>query len=590
MKQLHLLAPLCLLVLITCFSCNKTGGAGPDGGPDPEYVTATISGRITDDAAKPVAGAVVVAGDDSTITDVDGAFTISNVTLSREAAFVKVKKNGFFMGTKTFVISANKNNPVAIRLIRKRLAGTISGSGGGTVMVPSQGGTINFEANSIVDPVSNAAYTGAVAVSAFFIDPEAADFRDIMPGALRGITANDEETGLQSFGMMAVELTGAAGEQLQLAPGKKATLHFPIPSKLQAEAPATIPLWSLDETTGLWKEEGQATREGTEYVGAVSHFSFWNCDAPFSIVDFTGIIRNQAGDNMEKVEVVISVPSGNDTSGSISGHDFTNAEGVIKGKFPANRIMKLNIYDKCRALIHAQNIGPFTASADLGVITVNYSPSQVAFSGTVKNCADTPLAQGFVTVALEGMYYNIPVENGNFNATITRCGSGPTTATLTAYDIDGRQSGPKVERSVAGVTVDAGVLAACGTPIDTYIKYSLNGVEYEILPPADTVFFSRPSQNSSITAIGGRWGRNQYENIIFLFTGEQAPGTYPVFLVDIYSDEGRLLYVREGNFTTTLSEYGTTPGSYITGTFAGMLRDSLTSNTIPINCSFRVIR
>lgn len=590
MKQLHLLAPLCLLVLITYFSCNKTGGPGPDGGPDPEYVTATISGRITDDAAKPIAGALVVAGDDSTITDVDGAFTISNVTLSREAAFVKVKKDGFFMGTKTFVISANKNNPVAIRLIRKTLSGTISGTGGGTVMVPSEGGTIEFEANSIVDPVSNAAYTGAVAVSAFFIDPEAADFRDIMPGALRGITANDEETGLQSFGMMAVELTGAAGEQLQLAPGKKATLHFPIPAKLQAEAPATIPLWSLDESTGLWKEEGQATRQGTEYVGAVSHFSFWNCDVPFSIVDFTGIIRNQAGDNMEKVEVVISVPSGNDTSGSISGHDFTNAEGVIKGKFPANRIMKLNIYDKCRALIHTQSIGPFTASADLGIITVNYAPSQVTFSGTVKNCADAPLAQGFVTVVLEGMYYNIPVENGNFNTTIPRCGSGPTTATLTAYDIDGRQSGPKVDRPVAGVTVDAGVLTACGTSIDTYIKYSLNGVEYDILPPADTILFFLPTEDSGITAIGGARNRNQYEDIVFMFSGQQAPGTHPVALVNIYKAGGAIQYVKGGDFYANVSEYGATPGSYITGTFSGVLKDSLTNGTIPINCSFRVMR
>jgi hypothetical protein len=35
-------------------------------------------------------------------------------------------------------------------------------------------------------------------------------------------------------------------------------------------------LWSFDEAKGLWKEEGQAIKTGSNYVGDVSHFSFWN--------------------------------------------------------------------------------------------------------------------------------------------------------------------------------------------------------------------------------------------------------------------------------------------------------------------------
>jgi hypothetical protein len=65
----------------------------------------------------------------------------------------------------------------------------------------------------------------------------------------------------------------------KLQPGKTAKLRFTIPSSLRSTAPATIPLWSVDETTGLWKQEGSATKGTDYYEGDVSHFSFWNCDA-----------------------------------------------------------------------------------------------------------------------------------------------------------------------------------------------------------------------------------------------------------------------------------------------------------------------
>ncbi len=81
-----------------------------------------------------------------------------------------------------------------------------------------------------------------------------------------------------SFGMMAVVLESTSGEKLQIAKDKSAKLTIPIPSSIQSSAPASISLWYVDEQTGLWKEEGTATKNGTSYVGDVKHFSFWNAD------------------------------------------------------------------------------------------------------------------------------------------------------------------------------------------------------------------------------------------------------------------------------------------------------------------------
>jgi hypothetical protein len=75
-------------------------------------------------------------------------------------------------------------------------------------------------------------------------------------------------------------LESAAGEKLQISTGNTAKLNFSIPSSLQAAAPNTIALWYVDEKTGLWKEEGMATKNGNAYEGDVKHFTYWNCDYP----------------------------------------------------------------------------------------------------------------------------------------------------------------------------------------------------------------------------------------------------------------------------------------------------------------------
>ena len=122
------------------------------------------------------------------------------------------------------------------------------------------------------------AYSGAVTVFAYFLDLTKSGAYDKMPGSLRGMTTDNIEQSLTSYGMMAVELVGSNGEALQLATGKTANLSFPIAASLTASAPATIPLWYFNETTSLWAQQVTATKTGNNYVGDVAHFTWWNCD------------------------------------------------------------------------------------------------------------------------------------------------------------------------------------------------------------------------------------------------------------------------------------------------------------------------
>ncbi|MBO9203532.1 MULTISPECIES: carboxypeptidase regulatory-like domain-containing protein [Niastella] len=579
------LAALVATLLIT-FSCQKSSHGEPDPNdpnnpntPAIEYVTAGVSGRVVDDQNQPVNAAVVKVGTATATTDIDGNFTINNVRLNKNAGLVKVEKDGFFLGSRTIVVNTGVLNNVTIQLITKKVAGTVNNSGG-NVTVPS-GGTIAFTGNSFTNTGNNSAYTGTVSVSAFFINPEASNFKDIMPGALRGVRTTNEETGLQSFGMMAVELNGAGGEKLQLAAGKTATLTFPIPAGLLSQAPPTIPLWSFNDSSGLWKEEGTATKQGNNYVGTVSHFSFWNCDFPFGVVDFKAIIKDQNGKPFYPGQVTLRVKSDSLTS---YGYGNTDSTGWVGGKVPLNKTLVMYVYNKCNIPLYTKEIGPFTANVDLGIVTVNNSGSTaVNLSGNAINCNATPVSNGFVDVFIDNMHYRATTKSdGTFAINFTRCIGTPTTAVLTAYDLSNNQSGTPTNVSVTSGNVNAGLLTACGTSIAEFANYTMNGVSYNFSNPADSVTLSKAV--NSYTLYATRIGNSKDLSIINF----AATGTGSATLIDVAVKASNKYWYLTNFATVNITEFGPVGTGFVAGNFSTKMTDSI--STTQITYTFRARR
>jgi hypothetical protein len=570
-----------LIVLVITIGCQKSNHDSPNNPNNKpiEYVTASISGRVLDNSNQPVSGAVVKAGTASTTSDINGNFKISNVSLDKNAGFVKVEKEGFFQGSRTMLVNAGVVNYVSLQLIKKTVSGTVSGAGGGNITVQG-GGSIVFTGNSFINTAGNAAYTGTVSVSTFFLNPTASNFTEIMPGTLRGINTANEETGLQSFGMMAVELTGAGGEKLQLGSGKTATLTFPIPTALQAQAPATIPLWTFNDTTGLWKEEGTATKQGTNYVGTVSHFSFWNCDYPYGLVDLKAVIKDQNGNGLYPSQIVLKTTS--DTVSSY-GYGYTDTTGLVSGKIPSGKALQLKVYNRCNTLIYTQNIGPFSAAADLGTITVNNTgTTSVTISGTVINCNAAAVTNGFVDISIDSMHNRVLINNGNFSINITRCTSAPVTGVVTAYDLDNAQSGTPTNVSINSGTANTGQLTACGNTISQYVNFTLNGTNASFVPPADSVARYGTIPQFQISAF--RKNSNSSDRVGLSFT---ASGTGTVPASYVYITSNNKMYVAQSTININITEYGPA-GGYISGNFSGSLKDSTSSAIVPVNLLFRL--
>ncbi|RYY19638.1 MAG: hypothetical protein EOO04_21605, partial [Chitinophagaceae bacterium] len=257
-------------------------------------ISSSVSGFVTDENNLPVQGATVQVGTNTASTDEYGYFSFTDVQVVKNAALVTVTHSGYFKGMRTYIAEAGKPVIVRIKLLPKTNLGTIDAATGGSTTAVD-GLKVELPANAVVDG-SGAAYTGPVTVSAKWLNPEAADFAQIMPGDLRALNTSGEMRTLLSYGMAAVELTGSGGQTLQIADGKKSTVSFPLPSTLQGPAPASIPLWHFDEEKGLWIEEGSATKVGDKYVGEVSHFSFWNCDIPVDFIQFNLTVLDTDGE------------------------------------------------------------------------------------------------------------------------------------------------------------------------------------------------------------------------------------------------------------------------------------------------------
>lgn len=112
------------------------------------------------------------------------------------------------------------------------------------------------------------------------------------PGSFDGLTAEGDFTPIVSFGAVEYALT-AGGQSLQLAAGKAATIEIPIYATVHVDGSSVVegdlvPLWSLDESTGVWIQEGDGlvvtsdgSPTGLALRALVTHLSWWNADLGF---------------------------------------------------------------------------------------------------------------------------------------------------------------------------------------------------------------------------------------------------------------------------------------------------------------------
>jgi len=542
---------LSLFVLFTSCKSDETETPTPQQTDFSENWGAVVSrdfmGKIVDENDNPLSGVQVEIGSDMTTTDANGIFVINGASVHERFAYITAKKAGYINSSRS-MIPTEGINYAEIKALAEELVNLVASGADSEVNLPN-GTTIKLD-GAFKDENGNA-YSGNVNVYMHHLSPSDLDINKTMPGMLYAQNADNEERTLETYGMIHVELRGSGGEKLNIADGHTAEIEFPM-DVTQTNAPNVIELWHFDEEKGYWVEDGTATKIGNKYVGEVSHFSWWNCDAQFPTIT---LCMNLEDTNTNPIYGVIVEFWRSGATYPRTG--MSNGNGEICGLVPANETLTMIVKDPCGNQVSTTTIGPFSTNTDYGVVSV---PALVTstVSGTLLDCNSNIVTDGYVSLKYD--IYNeliFSVTNGSFTFTTAGCNS-LTNFTLEGIDNNGFQTSGIINYTFTAPATNVGNLIACGT-IPEYLIYQIDNDPVVSL----LTNLSGYVQGNSVSA-----GGNSNNDMLYVSGNSIIPGTYnsPNFDIGELNDRD---YNVPTNIQFVLSNVGTSIGDYIDMTFSG---------------------
>lgn len=543
-------------------------------------VNGSVTGFVSNELGGPVAGADVKLGNLTTTTDEFGHFFFKNVQLNARGTLVRVEKDGYFPGSRRFMAVEAAENRVKIELMEKEFIKTFQSQDGGTMNL-NGGGTITFSPNSI-QKEDGTPYNGLVKVAAKWLDPSDIRTLDRMPGNLQGVNLLSEEVVMKTFGMIVAELESEDGAKLNILKGETATIKTPVPASLLANAPAEIPLWSYNETYGMWAEEGVSKLQNGFYVAEVTHFSYWNHDFQDPLITFTATIVDENGTPLENYKVVIR-----QEGTYLYGYGHTCDRGIISGLIPQNYNLTLEIFGVCDELLYSQAIGPFASDVDMGTITIPASNlNATTLTGELVDCNGDPIQNGVVAFRFSGQTVYEYTDGEPFEVLFSTC-TASSDIEIIGYDMDAALQSDPIIQAVGG-TVDLGDISVCDVQLQEYLSLTVDGVTQLYVP----MYEATTDTTGAGTSIQFNNLQEQFFDIVF---NGQTTGDYSGTgnHINYFGDYVNVWYFNFGetfdNFIIT--EYGNT-GEAIKGTFSGSLLNTgvQPAQTVNVSGHFSVIR
>lgn len=348
-----------LMMLMTFASCSKIQDLLNEGDDDddddgginpPELVEGrmediALSGIVRDASGTPIEGVSIVSGSSAATTNTDGFFEfdqIQVVSVLNDRSVVRFSKAGYFDvvrsmdadddaadGASWEVVMCKKENNdfTSIKTYSSSSDQTLQ-AGEMKIDMPQDGYKVDG---------TGASYTGKVKSEMVYLDPNNERFSEMMPGGdLAAVRSDNSSAKLVSYGMTDLNMYAENGDKLQLKDGSKAKLTFPIPAGMGENPPASIPLWSFNEKTGLWEEEGSAALQGNVYVGEVTHFSWVNLDYPEEQGTVYGYVKDDTGKVLPGVRLNI---------GQLLTSTVTQSNGFYSHEVPANTDFSISVKD-----------------------------------------------------------------------------------------------------------------------------------------------------------------------------------------------------------------------------------------------------
>lgn len=346
-----------LMMLMTFASCSKIqdllneGDDDDDGGINPPELVEgrmediALSGIVRDASGTPIEGVSIVSGSSAATTNTDGFFEFDQVqvvSVPNDRSVVRFSKAGYFDVVRSMDADDDAADGASWEVVMCRKENndftsikTYSSSSDQTLQAGEM--KIDMPQDGYKVDGTGVGYTGKVKSEMVYLDPNNERFSEMMPGGdLAAVRSDNSSAQLVSYGMTDLNMYAENGDKLQLKDGCKAKLTFPIPAGMGENPPASIPLWSFNEKTGLWEEEGSAALQGNVYVGEVAHFSWVNLDYPEKQDTVYGYVKDDTGKVLPGVRLSI---------GQLLASTVSKSDGYYSHEVPANTAFSITVKD-----------------------------------------------------------------------------------------------------------------------------------------------------------------------------------------------------------------------------------------------------
>jgi hypothetical protein len=407
---------VCTAVLIL-FSCSKEL---EEILPDPLFPSqatfkTSVFIQVVDSSGKSLSDVDVRLGNEFKTTDFDGWVLLKDIKVG-SSAYITIEKEGYFNSSRRFYPSSKAPSYIRMILLPKSEK-IVFDSSSGQISSLGQNFFLDFPKDAYQSENGDE-YNGEVTVVSQILSMDDPDMSYKMPGDLTGISGNGFTGTLGSMGMVEVELRASDGNKLKIIDGMKVGIEFPVAAERINLVPPTMPMWYFDESSGVWREEGLAILQGNHYVGSVSHFSFWNCDAFFSMVNWHGKFFHSNDAPIAFGQVCITIDRLQSRR-----CDYINQAGEIIGKVAANEVMTMEVYSNCGDLVYTAAIGPYAQDAMEGPIAISDQSFYCHVSGRVLDCNQHPIHDGYLICVQGDKYYGVEVDHdsGSFSLSINGC-------------------------------------------------------------------------------------------------------------------------------------------------------------------------
>jgi len=580
MKNLKFILALFILTSFLTISCDDNDDIFiPEENSDTTInydfgstVSRDFIGQIIDENEDPIQNVMVNIGSTSAQTDVNGVFIIKNASVKSKFAYITATKASYLKGSRTVIPTSGENN-IKIMLLSATVIGTVNSGSTSNVTLPN-GTKVDFDGNFKKEDGSS--YSGTVNVIMHHLDPSDENVEAKMPGSLLASDSNGEAKVLETFGMINVELQGSGGEKLQLS--GSASIELPIDAAQSASSPNVIPLWHFDEEAGYWVEEGTATKIGNKYVGTVSHFSWWNCDAQFPTVNLCLTVVNPNNQPIANVHVELAP---NNQTYPRSGTSDNNGE--ICGLIPANETLTMNVLDNCGNIISTSQIGPFSSNTVLpNIVLTAGMVQQTTVVGTLAQCNNSNVTDGYVLLNYGNQTLISNVTNGSFDFNTLVCSSNDT-FTLEGFDYTNLQTSGVINYTFTSPVTNIGNLLTCNT-VTEYITYQIDNDPVEYLIGSINAGYSPNGLSVSLQGNGTTVGS------FYLWGNTNVTGIYTTSTFQL--EGGNFSYIGQQTTNTVsfnFTNFGSV-GGYIDMTFSGTYEDPTINVTHTITGVIHVIR